>query len=426
MNTWKSCQAELKKHIPAPLANEITEELFLRMAATYRRLITKEKDFPWFCSLFRMAVRSALHPSTTEIHYRKSREHPVITDILYKCLPFFGDIILNIKNLTVLTLRSVNYIFTLDNNIDATRNLEEVRCHLSPEALRVLSLQSTRLKKLDIVHCADEHVKYLITFPQLESLRIMRSSLSDGGWSQLLSGFSKVRNSNLDQNPNPTSHRIKELAVDRVSSSVMKSIVCVFPNLTHFSISNPKIHYSLYPVSKLKRLKMLSVTGFAFSGVGDLLAMSGNNLTYLEIYDIDMNDLFIISLTCKSLKCLHLQMMYSSETGFTSGLTYDDYARFKIPEFESVECLRTFWMCNDNLHEYIVSRFVNLRHLYMIEDVGFQITKVFKYGKKDGLEYLFLECGRTSAYEVTFENGYANITKVAYDKGKLLHYRAEI
>jgi hypothetical protein len=343
-----------------------------------------------------LVLRSVLHPSVKTLDCIPRTSHPTLLDLykikdsvlIYKALPLLRD-------LTDIRLGVARRTYDMNLKLGTFRNTLEKFSSLSccDKDIQTLANNCKLLRCLDIsgsFHISDRIADYILQFKHLEELNLCEvHSLSEEGVQDILNGFADVdlscslhslkandisssstenlmmvsAGSSVDMSRSPAS-RLQILKSFGCSYATIQHIhvIAQFSNLTSLALSN--ITYILTPLRKLKHLQKFTLIDSRFILAQDLLIAIGSHLKCLNIVDVFGTDLHFISETCQSLVCLHLRFHKVEDLWLLRRHQAPDPNRLPIFDFPSVVFLELF-VCERSTAEYIVTRFPNLKKLFM-------------------------------------------------------------
>jgi hypothetical protein len=390
-------RVRLLRCVPSNIAREITVVLIRCVNQTYIELI-KIADFKNACDkIAPLVLRSVLHPSVKILDGIPRTSHPTLLDfykikhcvLIYKSLPLLRD-------LTELRLGTARRTYDMNLKVGAFRNTLEKFSSLScwDRDIETLANNCKLLRCLDIsgsFHISDRIADYILQFRHLEELNLCEvHSLSEEGLQHILNGFANVQLSrslhSLKANEISSTSTVDLMKVSAASSAdrpsspesrsqMLKSFGCSyatvqhihviaqFSNLTSLALSNI-LNCILTPLQKLKHLQKFTLIDSRFILAQDLLIAIGSQLKCLNIVDVFGTDLHFISEKCHSLVCLHLCFHKFEDLWLLRRYQVPDTNRLPIFDFPSVVFLELF-VCERSTAEYIVTRFPNLKKLFM-------------------------------------------------------------
>jgi hypothetical protein len=364
--------------IPPIIANEVTIKLLRHLNQAYCELMKTEFRDP--CEVIASEVLNAIiHKSVSRLECFEGSSHPSAIDIykLKECNIIYTSLP-HLRNLRFLRLGWAHKDYRLRLNIkNVTEDLEEFSSRLCwDDELEALSKRCRGLKILDMAHSVDVlrgKIGPILKFKHLEELNMYHDGLQTQAvnLSKALTKLSYRKTLNKEGIWTRRALLLTKLGCSGPQAFHVRLLADSFPNLTSLALCSV-YGVNLTPLRGLKQLRTFSLKYSYFNVVSALLQSIGHQLRCLDMADVYDLDLEFIGRHCSSLRCLHLGHILSLSSKMSYCSNFQDIAKkFSLPEFPSVHYLQ-LEMENEVLTEYIMSRYVNVRQLYIKKHSGFQ------------------------------------------------------
>jgi hypothetical protein len=348
---------------PLGMANEVTIKILRNLDQTYHNLRKMTNgSLEGIASEILCAI---IHLSVMQFEFREYPSHPAPID-LYKtrASTFVFTTVSELKNLKTLRLGW--------SGIIPKWNLSRIRGDLETfsswecddEDVEDLSFYCPNLKTLDLtlaVNVTDDCLDSLKTFKHLKELNVSGTKITPKGLTRLLTAFTLI--SVVDNTSSRSlSQQLTSFGCDKPLMSHIDLLASEFQNLTSLLLKKVDKTLDLIQLRKLKHLTHFTIGSCLVSK--EVLQVIGHQLKCLDFALYTLSELKLIYDCCPGLECLHLYFRIPNEPQ-SSLVTY--FETHPLPEFLSVNRLQlTFY--NQDITEYILSRFVNIRKLYISHD----------------------------------------------------------
>jgi hypothetical protein len=366
----KSCSQfhELfKAMVPVTVANEVTIKLLRYVNLTYENLSMADVDFD-LEFIGSEVVCAVIHPHVMRLDFKEYSTHPDVLDrYKIKAPLLIYDSLHKLENLKVLNLgvpcENINGDWNLSHVPKMLKRFSSWVC--SDNDIMLLSKSCNGLESLDFMmsaYVSDDCLKFLIKFPHLKELNLGGITLSERGLTWILNALCSTSGVGNGDNFTSLAKQLVSFGFNYPKQSHINVLAREFQNLRslHLSVARRKIR-----LTRLRDLKYLSNFSLRFYGVFEEdIKVIGSQLKCLDIYLYTLSELKWIYDYCPRLQCLHLYFRIPLEPP-SELMAY--FERFPLPEFRSVECLQLI-LFNQDITDYIVSRFVNIKKLYIFHD----------------------------------------------------------
>jgi hypothetical protein len=341
------------------------------------------------------------HPSAIDIYKLKE------CNIIYTSLP-------HLRNLRFLRLGWADKDYKLRMNIkDVTEDLEEFSSRVCwDDELEALSKRCRGLKILDVGHSVDVlrgNLGPILKFKHLEELIMYHGVLHtrQENLSKALTQLSRRTTLNKEGIWTRCAVLLTKFGCDRPEDCDIRLLAHRFPNLISLTLCSV-YGVSLSPLRGLKHLRTFALKCSSFDLVSGLLQSIGDQLRCLDMADVHDLDLEFVGRHCSSLRCFHLGYCRSLSFQISYCSNFQDIAKaFSLPEFPSVHYLQ-LELESEVFTEYIMSRYINVRRLYIKKHSQFRLLfeTVLQRKHLQHIEWLFWG----SHTVVQFFENYAVIT----------------
>ncbi|XP_051159955.1 uncharacterized protein LOC127280753 [Leptopilina boulardi] len=253
-----------------------------------------------------------------------------------------------------------------------------------------LSENCQKLQKIDVTASGcvtDRSIPFLIKFHRLKEIKLFRTSVSIGGYANLLLCHRQLENigrydkfghvleyirENIDNFHESFSLRVFESRNLRIKHLYLLCEMCPF--ITNFSILRDEkiedLSFILKPLNQLRELKILSCS-FYRNGLNNLFCHKGNNIVNLHLEhvdEIDMNALVCLSQSCPMIKTL---VFYNCEFLELMNLNVE---KLTVTPFQYLERIKCASECSNMHLEYLLSYCVNVKFIQLGSSTGIDDT----------------------------------------------------
>jgi hypothetical protein len=350
--------------VPLCLAHEMTVKLLRHLEFTYRRLrIIESTPIEGIASEILCAI---IHPHVLELEFRQYTSHPTPID-LYKtgASRFVFMTIPKLKQLRTLKLGWSGNIpkLKLSSTGGDLEKFSYLEC--DDDDMFHLAYYCTQLKSLDLTLAAnvtDNSLSCLTMFKHLTELNVSGTKITQEGMTRLLTAFVWTPVAGNGSAPRKLSEQLTGFGCDEPLTSHIDLLAREFWRLRSLTFNTVGTGIEMTRLGELKFLKHFAIGSFGVSK--EFLQFIGRRLECLDIALYSLTELTWIHNCCPSLECLHLYFRIPEEPQ-PALMTY--FQRFPLPEFQSVKYLQLI-LFNQDITDYVVSRFVNVRKLYISHD----------------------------------------------------------
>jgi hypothetical protein len=350
--------------VPFCLAHEVTVKLLRHLEFTYRRLrIIESTPIEGIASEILCAI---IHPHVMELEFKEYTAHPTATH-LYKtdASKFVFMAISKLPHLRTLKLgRSGNIPrLTLSSIGGDLEKFSYLEC--DDADMFHLAYCCTQLKSLDLtlaVNVTDISLSCLTMFRHLTELNICGTKITQEGITRLLTAFIWTPVAGNEGSPRKLSEQLKSFGCDEPLTSHIELLVKEFWRLSKLTFNTVGTDIEMTRLGGLTFLKHFAIGSFGVSK--EFLQFIGQRLECLDIALYSLAELAWIRNCCPSLECLHLYFRIPKES---QPELMEYFQIFPLPEFQSVKRLQLIFF-NQDVTDHVVSRFVNVRELYISHD----------------------------------------------------------
>jgi hypothetical protein len=350
--------------VPLPLAREMTIKLLRHLDQTYHKL-RKINSGP-IEGIASEILCAIIHPHVMELEFRECTSHPTPLD-LHKtgASKFVFMTISKLKNLKTLKLgwSGSSPKWKLSNIGEELEKFSSLEC--DDKDIDNLSHYCKKLKSLDLtlaVNVTDESVDYLTRLHHLKELNVSGTKITPEGLTVLLTSFTSISVVGSGGSRRSLSRQLTSFGCDKPLTSHIDLLGKKFKNLTSLLFKTVDTEIRLTELRQLKHLTHFTIGSFGVSK--EVLQVIGHQLKCLDIALHNLSELNWIYDCCPGVECLHLYFRKPNEPQ-SSLMAY--FERYPLPQFQSVKCLQLIFF-NQDITDYIVSLFVNIKKLYISHD----------------------------------------------------------
>jgi hypothetical protein len=354
--------------VPHTVANEVTIKLLRYVDLTYQSMCMSDVE----CDLEFITteiVSAIIHPRVMRLDFQEYSTHPNLLDrYKIKTPPFIYFSLRNLKNLEVLNLgvpfENINGDWDLSYVPKSLKRFSSWVC--SDKDINLLAKSCRGLESLDFMMSAfvsDRSLKFVVKFRNLKELNLSGTMITQRGLTWILNALCFASGADNGDNCKSLSKQLVSLAFNYPAQSHINLLVIEFPNLRslRLSLGRRKVHLTC-----LRDLKYLSKLNLRYFGVPkeEEIKCIGPQLKCLDIALHRLSELKWIYNYCPGLQCLHLYFRIPFEPQ-SELMAY--FEKYPLPEFRSVQSFQLI-LFNQDITDYIVSRFVNIKKLYIFHD----------------------------------------------------------
>lgn len=365
----RQLQEMIVRTVPPILANDVTIKLLRHLDQTYHKLYKTERvsSVEYVASEILCAI---IHPDVMRLECSEINSHPKLIDY-YKprASKFVYFALSRLENLKVLKLgwawNNTECKYSLTYIPEKLEQFSSWDC--SDKDVEFLSISCKQLVSLDLTNSfrvSNASLPFLTKFKYLKELNVCGTYISQSGLTELLTALAKTE---VPGNYYPVclSMLLKSFGCDNPLKAHIDLLVDNFQNLTSLYLRNVR-SLSVVQLKHLAHLRNFTLTYVPLKLAEEVLRVIGLQLKYLDITVHTVLDLKSICKYCPLLHCLHISfhrgLCHQSESTL---IAY--FERVPLPVFQSVQCLQLAFY-KPGVAEYILSRFVNVRRLYIIHD----------------------------------------------------------
>jgi hypothetical protein len=350
--------------IPPWLAHEITIKLLRQLDLTYHRLrIIESTPIEAVASEILCAV---VHPHVMELEFKEYTSHPAPIDF-YKigASKFVFMAIPKLEHLRILKLgwlvNSPKWkLPCIGGDLEKFSYLE-----CDDDDIDNLAYYCPQLKSLDLtwaVNVTDNSLSCLTMFKHLTELNVSGTKITQEGKTRLLKAFILTPVAGSGSSPRRLSQQLTRFGCDEPLTSHIDLLAGEFWNLKALIFNTVAAETKMTRLGQLMHLTRLTIGSFEVSK--KFLQFIGHGLKCLDIALCSLTELKWIHYCCPDLECLHLYFRIP-KVPQRALMAYFQIS--PLPEFRSVKCLQLIFF-NQEVSDYVVSRFVNVKKLYISHD----------------------------------------------------------